>query len=262
VVDFLPFQLATAPGHEEFRRFWPDLLDSRDSLDLACTTADAGLLAQTMLGRALPSYRVRNGIGTNLLAALRGLEPPPRVSFHALRKNWDFNEGAQVLPVPNGDRLKHIPPDAGPTPGPWACDPATGTYLTRFLDLAQTRGIRVYWLLPPLYHPSRGRHDQLRPDYERFVRTLYARYPNLVILDGRRAAYGPERFVDAVHLDYRAACALSTSLAALLAREPANTSRVGRWLELPGHREQAPDQLTADFQQSRLASASPNHRRR
>jgi hypothetical protein len=250
VVDFSPHHLARPPGHPDFRRAWPELLTVRECLDLAVTARDPGLFAPVLLARALPSYKARFEVRASLLDALRGESRSPRMVLRVLRRNWQANGGAQALAVNPGYRGEFAPDNPGLFPAPWSCDPASLAYLRRFLALAESRRIRVYWLLPPLAPPVQALRDRLglADSYARFVRSEQARFPTVTVIDGLRSGYPTSRFADAVHLDRLGASILSADLAALLASPPP-----GRWQRLPDHRGRPMDVALEDLAQSRAA---------
>ncbi len=78
------------------QRCWPELLNIRDSLDLAWSARDAGFFAETMHARAFPSYRSRFEVRARTLALFQGRDESNRLGAAALRRNWAINRGAQV----------------------------------------------------------------------------------------------------------------------------------------------------------------------
>ena len=97
-----------------------------------------------------------------------------------------------------------MPTRATPVSGWWP--KSTGprsAYVGAFLDLAARRGITVFWLLPPTSPAYQALREQGGRDarYTAFVRATQARYPNVVVIDGRHSGYGREVFIDATHLN-------------------------------------------------------------
>jgi hypothetical protein len=258
VVDFLPHQLARDPRHGEFRRAWPELLSLRECVDLAWITRDAGFFASTMLAKLLPSYKARPEIRASTVALIEGRGWNASSVNRILQRNWQQNNGGQVLPAKTRSVAAHEWPDDAPLPRPWTRDSASVAYFERFLRLAANRGTSVFWLLPPITRGSPARREQLDPAYERFVRTMQDRFPNLVVIDGRRSVFTPSCYADPVHLHKQGAQALSASIAAVLA-QPVPDSR---WVELPDYREASMSVALEDLDQSWRAISARGTRRR
>ena len=252
VVDFMQKILADPPQSKTVAFPWAEFLSTRDALDLASTARDAEFFAAVMTARALPSARARFEIRGNVLAALRGESPSLRPFTPLFFRNWGFNRGAQAIP-PNPQFRDAFPdPDAPVPPDPWACEPVNAAYCHRFFDLAAAHGIPVYWLLTPISPGERARCARLGDSepYLRFVRRMQAACPNVVVLDGRRSAYGPDVFVDRAHLDRRGASSLSADLASILAHPPSPGIRV---VDLPAFRDRVDAAPVEDLTQSMLA---------
>ena len=235
-------------------RFWPELLGPREGLDLAWTARDAEFLATTVLAHWFPSIRDRFQIRTNVLAALRG-ETAGDLAWTTLTivRNKNKNRGALVASKNSkyqGDIA--IPMAAGFLPESWTCDPVNEVYIRRLLDLAQARGITVYWLIPPVTPALQARREQKGLDalYTQFARGFLDRYANLVVLDAQRSGYGASVFLDPAHLDRLGACTLSADVGDLLraraGSEPGgagshcppigNARPVSRWRTSPNRR--------------------------
>ena len=60
----------------------------------------------------------------------------------------------------------------GYLPSDWVCHPVNGKYIKRFLSLAESRDIPVFWLLPPLRPEvqERATGAVCPSKYEAFVR--------------------------------------------------------------------------------------------
>jgi hypothetical protein len=253
VVDFFPLLIADDPW--KGLRNYPELISTRDGLDLACTAGDPGLFAALTLGRLLPSVRARFEIRASLLAALRGGFASWPDGLRVGRRNWAVNRGAQ--PLPSG---RHAPEGDGPLiraccPVSWSCDRLNRTYLERFLRLAAAYGVRVYWLLPPMDPAVRERRARSGVDaaYTRLAREVQARFPDVTVIDARDSGYGASVHVDPLHLDRRGAFALSTEVAAVLARDLAGAGPASRWVALPPYAARPIDVPLEDFAESRIA---------
>jgi hypothetical protein len=258
VVDVMPQQLVKSPLAADLRRAWPELAGPVEALDLARRGRDPGFFAATMLARVLPSFKARHEIRRGLAAALGGESYSAREIVRVLRRNWDVNRGAQVMPEPRGGRPAFGPRSPQVFPDAPRYDPRTVSYVRRFLRLARSRGVAVYWLIPPL-RPEAQRMFEDRGQnttYTRFVRALQARFPGLTVVDGRHSGYDPALFVDAVHLNRRGALALSSDLAALLDRTPGRGPEGPSWVALSTFRDRPIRSPVEDLDASRLAIGS------
>ncbi|HWE37494.1 MAG TPA: hypothetical protein VG406_13070 [Isosphaeraceae bacterium] len=257
VVDFKPHLLAYNVHNSDHQ--WPELLTPGESLDLSWSARDAGFFAETMLGRLLPSVRCRAEVGAAVTSALRGESASPRDALPPIWRNWNVNKGAQVAPRGPG------PPGAGEGwanelfPPDWAPHPVNASYVRRFLALARSRGIAVYWLLPPIRPDAQADGERTGVDarFARFVESMRADCPALVVLDGRRSGYGAEVHVDPVHLDRRGAAALSADVATVIGRGGVPAA----WITLPSYRERPTRGPLEDLEESRVALRDQGRRR-
>ena len=229
VVDFAALMLKDA-GPPRLLNF-PELATVGDCLDLAWTTRDAGFLASSMLGKLLPSYRWRFEIRQSLRAALEGRSSSLRGALATHRNLWDREAGANPI---DAGRTRHPQEDFlidGVCPSEWACEPVDRAYLERFLTLAESRRIAVYWLLPPLAPEVHDRRAARGTDaaYARFVRSVQEKHPGLVVLDARGSGYDNSVHIDHLHLNRRGASVLSGDLARVLADRFEGRS----WVDLP-----------------------------
>ena len=71
-----------------------------------------------------------------------------------------------------------------------------------FLALAAEHGVRVYWVLPPTLPRFQAMlvESGFDASHEAFVRSWQARFPGVVVLDGRRAVADPNAYHDQTHL--------------------------------------------------------------
>jgi hypothetical protein len=252
VVDFKPGVLVGSPRYN--LRYWQEILSPREALELARASGSGSLLTSIALGRLLPSFRARLAVRGHLLAALRGESSPLRLVNRICYRNWLVNAGANVAarnPSYTGElgarEYKTLLSDV------WQCHRVNAASVRRVLDLAAARGIRVYWLLPPLSPQLQARREATGAEtgYLRFVQSLQASHPNLTIVDGRHSGYDPSVFVDATHLDRQGATVLSSDLAAIIDRDLAAAPRPGRWVELPLYRPRPAEVPLEDVEQSR-----------
>ena len=205
---------------------YPDLATFRDCLDLAWARRDAGFFGSLALSKVLPSYHFRFEIRSRILASIDGRCASERASVVSHNKVWAREAGAQPTePGRNRHPQERLLIETA-SPAAWACDPTGRAYLERFLDLAGSRGIAVYWLLPPLSPEVHARRAERGSDalYDRFARAILARHPDTVVLDARASGYDDSVHVDHLHLDRRGASVLSADVAAILAEGLASRS--------------------------------------
>jgi hypothetical protein len=255
VVDFKPSVLAGGPRYNV--RYWQEILAPRECLELARSARGASLLAEVALGRLLPSFRARHEVRSNLLAALRGESDPLGGINRTCRRNWTLNDGANVA-ARNPAFAGEVGPDDAKRylTHAFRCHRVNAEYIGRLLALAGSRGIRVYWLLPPLAPrlQDRRERDGAEAGYVRFVRSLQARHPSVTVLDARHAGYDHTLFVDASHLDGRGAYTLSRDVADALRRDLSGPVATGpRWIDLPAYRDCPAEVALEDVEQSRRA---------
>lgn len=259
VVDFARGILGDGPASVARPYPWPDLLTFREAVELCATARDPDLFASIVVRWLLHSDKGRYEVRANIRAALKGGRTGQRDIAPALMRNWNTNGGGQANPKVATFADPVVPPNAPIKKGTWVCDPANAAYVRRFLELAERKGITVYWLLPPVTPGTLSSwvHSGDEQLYLDFVRAETSRFHNVVIVDGRNAGYMPPAFVDGVHLDRDGAAALSAGVGEILKRGIARP-RPGpvAWVNLP-HFSEHPTQLPVeDVGQSRLALIS------
>lgn len=233
IVDFNFGILREGPNSSVLPYPWGDLLNLRETFDLAWSARDAEIFGRIATGALIPSCRARYEVRAHVLAALRGQREDQAMSLLVSRLNWNRNDGAQA-------HLKSTFPDLPPPPsgpkqeGRWRCNPINERYVERFLKLAADHRIPVYWLIAPLCpagqaHLEYGGDDGL---YQEFVKRIQARYPNLVVIDGRRPGLDHTYFFDDRHLDHDGAAALSVGIGQVLAGRQGTGRDNSRWVEL------------------------------
>jgi hypothetical protein len=127
-------------------------------------------------------------------------------------------------------------------PRGWTPDRANADYVRRFLELAEANAVRVYWLVPPLHPAVEAANESAGFDerYVAFVRAQQVRFPGLIVIDGRHAAYNPIVFLDPTHLGREGAFALSQDLGDVLL-DLNRAAATDRWVALPRYRPRATD---------------------
>jgi hypothetical protein len=253
LVDFFPKLLQLGPRHT---LNWPALLEPLEALDLAWVARDPGLFASIEVARILPSLRARQGIRTALLAFLDGRPNPWASETPVYRRNWRMNLGAQIMPGGAGVKpatdLVKLRQDFY---SDLKFDPVNVVYMERFLALAASRSIPVYYLVPPLQPGLQAESERSGFDaaYVAFLKEIQSRYPNVAVADGRRALYDPAVFFDPLHLGRDGAWAYSLAIGDLLRRHPPEHPCGSRWIELPRYAGLPVGSPPEDIEQSRAA---------
>jgi hypothetical protein len=240
VVDFMPHLLSHGPSQNE--RQWPELVNIREFVDLTRTTHNASFVAALAIARLVPSVKGRFEIRESILATLGGEPAASRDNLLEYQRIWETHQGAllrRIAPRPprtyNLSRWEDFP-------RAWACNPVNAVYLRRFLALAESHGIRVFWLLPPVSPDTQARRERLGIDarYLAFVRQIQSKFANLTVIDGRHRGFDESVFLDPLHLDSRGAAALSAGLAEVIADSRTNAG-AGHWVDLPAASKFASD---------------------
>jgi hypothetical protein len=239
VFDMVPHLLAGGPRY--WNRQWPVLLSPLETCELIRSTRSTELATEMLLFHALPSLRARYDLRTALSNALQG-EPLASRELNARhRRNWTLNDGANVAikrPLPlgevtDGEHQKIMSHR-------FSVNRVNAEYARRTLALARKRSVTAYLLLPPLPPMVIERRIATGAEgkYLEFLHRLQDEYPELVILDARRAAYPASVFVDSLHLDRDGAALLSRDVGTVLHDDlgrPAPTAK--RWLAMPDYRD-------------------------
>ena len=254
LVDFHPFFLSGCDRSGS--SCWPDMLEPREALDMAWTLRDAPFFASTVLGHALPSVGNRLQLRKAIAGAFWG-ESFSMSYFNAiLTHNKNQNEGALVYRK-KPDYRGEVAPAYGKIflPASWAVDDVNAQYLRRFVALAGSRGVEVYWVIPPLAPELQSRRNRsgLEEPYDRFIRSMQAEHANLVVLDARKSGYEADVFTDAAHLDSQGASAWSMAVGDVLAARRRGPEDRPRWINLPAYRERRPVHPMMDLNDSDLA---------
>ena len=255
VVDFKPNVLAAGPRYNV--RYWQEILSLRESLDLARSAGSGSLFFELAVGHLLPSFRSRHEIRSNLRAALSGEIDPLRAINRTCQRNWSLNDGANVAAKnPAFDGLVGADDDQKYQTRAFRRHRVNAEYIRRLLNLAATRNVPVYWLLPPLAPQLQARREQTgaEADFTRFVRSFQTPTANLTVLDARHAGYDHTLFVDPTHLDGQGAYTLSRDVADILRHDRASGG-LGkqRWVDLPPYHACPVEVALEDIEQSRQA---------
>ncbi len=225
---------------------WAALIGPAEAFDLARSDADPGFFGLFLVHHLVPSIRLRLEIRGAIAGLLTGppLHAPtdwPGVLARQVRRN----AGAVLFPPlkPEGpadvnDR------DVSPLAGP-AASVSTATnlsYLERTLELARSRGIRVFLVLTPIHPAALKARDRSGADlaYLALLRSEAERYENVVVIDGRHVVEDGGVFLDSwQHMDVGGATHFSRALAEAIAPWFEGAAPGERWVSLPPFTEPA-----------------------
>ena len=221
VVDFMPGLLAGGP--EYGMRYWPELLSTGELIELARSARSVDLATRTLLSRWFPTIRSRWEIRDHLVAGVNGEVDRLGPTNQTHRRNWGLNLGAQFTPdsrtyegnVTREDEDRYLATRF------WS-HRVNRDYLERFLRLAETHSIQVYWLIPPSTPDLQALRDRSGADakFTQFIRDSLKRHPDVVVLDARLQGFPSTCFIDPIHLTGRGALLLSESVASAIATQP------------------------------------------
>ncbi len=256
VVDFQP-ELLMGDPMKLLNRVFPELLTARETFQLCRDARDAARFAEFTVASILPSARKRFEVRAAVVAAIRGESASVRDKLLAARRNWKVHNGAEVLP--KNPHYRGEVPEAGAYPSmfwvPWRPNELNRLYLEKFLDLAASRKIPVFWTLQPNAAEVDARREKVgyNAQFGAFVRHYLAKYPNLIVVDGRHVNYPHQVFTDPVHLDRHGAVAFSLGLADILRARLVDRTEGPRWVALPDHRGEINSIALEDHDESAIA---------
>jgi hypothetical protein len=253
VADFAALMLED-PDPPALRNF-AELATVRDCLDLAWTSRSGGFLAGSTISKLLPSYQWRFEIRVAIRAFLQRRSVSNRASLTECRANWDRESGAQPMPPGRARHPLETHLILGVSPENWSCEPRNEAYLERFLALAGSRQIPVYWLIPPLCPEARLCRAFRGSDlaYDRLVRRMIERHRDVVVLDARPSGYEDWVYIDHMHLDRRGAAVLSGDVAAVLADRSGRAEGRPDWVVMPAFAGRVADDPPASLARSRAS---------
>ena len=236
-------------------RVLPEMATLRDCAEFAMTVRDPIFFARLALVSKLPSYRCRAEIRDNIVAAIKGVEPKRNHERAIMARNALVNKGANHSPK-NDYKGALNPDDPYLCPKEWKCDPISALYIHRLFDLAASRQIPVFWLIPPIAPPTLARRIEIGAEdrYTDFVKSIAASHPGVTVVDARYSKFALGAFIDSTHLNRDGAVALTTSLSdAIAARLSTPPPKAGHWVGLPEYRTSDDGSKIEDMGQS-LAS--------
>ena len=211
VIDTKPAVLIG--GVDYNAHYWPSALSPRECIELGRIAGKGTLGVAAMTARLIPTLQARLEIRAGLAAALgESTDPIPEIN-RTLWRNWTVNDGANVAMMDSEYRGALSPEIAERLhPDRWYVDRSNAVGIEKLLELAGSRKIRVFWLLPPISPGLQEWRERSGSEakYEGFVRSYQARHPGVVtVLDGRRMARDRRSYVDATHLSGQGAVVLS-----------------------------------------------------
>ncbi|SIO62237.1 hypothetical protein SAMN05444166_6987 [Singulisphaera sp. GP187] len=252
LVEYHPTVLTGDPWGA--KGFWPDLLNFKETLDLAWAARDATFFGATALAHNVPTVKDRSQIQAMVLAALSGKYASNWGPTLTAMRNRNFNRGAFVMPDNGGfhGEIGSIYQDAF-FGKPWSCTTLNASYIRKFLDLASSRNIQVYWVLPPFAAELQAKREQANnvARYTNFVRGWMAEYPSLTVLDAEYSHFDLNVFFDAAHLNRQGALALSALVGKQLRTQQAQPPK-DRWVRLPEYQECRPTFRVEDMRMSQV----------
>jgi hypothetical protein len=210
-----------------------------EAWSLAWSCRDCSLFGAMITSRLIPSLRYRYQIR----AGLRGDPVPDANNF---LDTWNAGHGAELRPPRDASQSStEQDRDANRFSQPWQVHGIYEQYFEKLVKLALSRGIAVYWLIPPMLPEVQTRRDALGLDdrHTGNLRTIHSWLPGVVVLDARHSGYPATDFFDPIHLNARGAARLSAEIAGVIARR--RTEQGGPlWVNLPRPDGSAPQIAT------------------
>ena len=255
VADFFPLMLPDQPSGSI--RVYPELATVRDALDLAWTTRDGDLGVAILLGKVFPSIRARFEIRAAIVGVFEGHRTSPWPGNRRIWTTWNDQLGAQPMPAGPGQPVVNPELIAGLTPEHWAIDPINAAYFERFVTLAESHDIPIFWVIPPLIpvvESSRNAQGTAAA-YTRFARETQARHPRLIVLDARGAGYNGPIHADTIHLNVVGAITLSKGIAGVI-DDHLKGRILAHWADLPAYEGSHPSPSSPAEAAAPLATSS------
>ena len=250
-------------------RNWPELLTLDEWFDLAWTARDPAFLLEMAVSRVVPSFKARFEIRKSIVAACQGVPATSRLDVTALKRNWALNRGTMLMPRRWAPAVEDAPPEeaaevlAALPRELYRRNHVTEAYARRFLTLAASKDIPVFWVLPPSSPEQQAGRDRIGMTayFTKQAADFRNEFPNLTVVDGRRSGYRLEVFWDKVHLDRLGATVFSADLGAAIAARLGKVPADGRWVMLPRFRDRPFSVPLEDVAASRLATAQSETQR-
>lgn len=237
IVDFEPVMISIGANHSE--NLLAEAGTLRDCVDVGWNYRSAlysGTLASAWV---LTSARYRSELRGVIASALAGKPARTRESVTQAWNQWRVDRGVHINPErQNGPGTGPEWNDRYARHVPRKCDWRSERYVARFLALADSKAIPVYWVLPPAHPEVQANWDAggATEFYTRFVRGMKQRFPRLTVIDARRSGYPPQRFFDSCHLDGPGALSFTARLGEALSQCPPHQVAQGGWVSIAGDR--------------------------
>lgn len=232
----------------------PEMASLRDCAEFALAARDASCFGRMSLAWLMPSYKGRAEVRANIGAATRGEEPNRNPERFLYARNSAINRGACHLGAIGYDGAVD-PSNPVLFPKDWTCPAPCEAYIHKFLDLAGSRDIPVFWLLPPIAPGARAHWEAsgVAARYMGLVESIAGRHANVTVVDATGSRYAVEAFNDPVHLNRDGAVVYSADLAGAIAGRLAKDGRSApRRIRLPDYR---PDPDAGRVEDSRATLA-------
>ncbi len=250
LVEMHPNSLSDNPRESLY--LYPELLSIRESAVLAREARDSWIFTAIIANKVLASLHSRDQIRSAVVSALRAERTHVRLKNLMVLRNKRLNSGALLLPESDFDGKIGPAFDKLLRDEPWKPTRSSAASIRRFLDLAKSRNIPVFWHIPPFcpeMTTARAKRG-LDAAYARHMCRLQTLYPNVTVVNAQNSGFGTELFADPVHMTRRGAVAYTESLAKAVV-EGLN-GEDSRWVTLPPYRPMIDDSLE-DMKQSALA---------
>ena len=251
VVEYFPKLMSRDPDFNVEN--WPFVATPAECLEMGRLTRDPNLFTELALREFIPSVRCRNSIRTNVLFALAGTFPVFANEILSARRNWDVNNGAEII-ASRPDRVENVDLWMLGYFPKFECTRTNRTYIKKLLELASRHEIPVFWVLPP-YKPelqARVEKSGFDAEHEAFVRTLQDRYRGLYVIDARKAGYDPRVFTDLHHLGREGATVFSGEVGELIRLQRDDPASTPHWLKLAEYRPMATKLPLESMDESRM----------
>lgn len=243
---------------------WAELLNLPEQFDLAATAREPQLFGRLVLFRCLQTLRYRQEIRAAVLKLVRGERVSNRFQVAQYLRNSRVNLGANAFEQ-DAPTLLETPFALSVMFDRFGCRALAASYLERFLHLAESHQIAVFLVLPPPSSGAQVHAENTGYDsaHTAFVRSLQARHPSLMVIDGRQSEYPQSRYYrDPVHLSHVAATVFSEDAADIVSHALASPAESPRWLKMPRYRPRPPALPVEDLSASALAITAPGKTRR
>lgn len=247
LVEFMPTLFRLPPTHNLSRLSY--VMTLADAAEMAWIEDNRVLFDRVLVDKLLTSVEGRKGIRLVLQRQLLGPESAPD-EVPMYRRHWIKYDGAQIMPSNPDLTEKDFDPAtwANNFYPHWYVNKVNGAYLFKFLDLARSHDIDVYWLVPPILPSIEAEVEKsgFAAKHTAFLRRLQKKYPNLSVIDGRQANYDKNVYMDGNHLGRPGAYVASLEVSKLLARRLKQGPSSSAWLTLPPYQQRPVDVAVQD----------------